>query len=506
MLGFLKTFLEQARKIFDKLSLQQRVIIITVTIFSIIVMIVLMSWTNERQMKVLYSNLDPKDAQMIIERLEEQNISYKLQEEGSAILVPEGQEFKLRLELAAEGIPMMGAVGYEIFDRTNIGMTDFMQKVNYKRSVEGELARTIRSMEAVQDARVFIVIPEPRLFTEDKVDATASVKLTLRRNRELNKENIKALANLIAFSVEGLKPENVNIIDSYGNFLSEELSMDPLIALSAGQIEQERNIESYLQREVESQLNKLVGPDNAMVRVNVDMDFKKIQERQEQYNPEAQVVRSEQRIEDQSGLQDTIGTPGSKSETITNYEIDKVVREITDDYGKIARISVSVSVTGEYEERENEQGNKVEVYVPRQPEELQKIEDLVKATIGFNSQRGDEVRVVDFPFDRTVVLEQEKLRKEQERSEFIRNIIRWILMVFAGLIFVVILRSVFKSLDLLLPKTKPKPAIDIEAEAIEEEISAEAQRREQMLDTVAKFTREKPVNVASLINTWLMEE
>lgn len=506
MMGFLKTFSEQGKKIFNRLTLQQRIIIIVIGVLSILVMIVMMSWTNERQYKVLYSNLDPKDANMIIEMLEEQGISFKLEQEETAILVPEGEEFRLRLELAAEGIPMMGSVGYELFDRTNIGMTDFMQKVNYKRSVEGELARTIRSMDAVQDAKVFIVTPEPRLYVEDKLEATASVKLTLARNKDLNRENILALANLVAFSVEGLKPENVTIIDSYGNLLSEELNMDPLIALSAGQIEQERDVEAYFQRRIESQLNKLVGPDNAMVRVNVEMDFRQVKETHENYDPESQTIVSEEREEGSGGLMDTVGTASNQTHTVTNYLIDKVVRDITDDYGKIKRISASVSVTGRYEEQENAQGRTEEVYIPRTQQELDNIRALVQATIGFDATRNDQVEVRDFPFDRTVTLEQERLQKEEEQKSMITNIIRWALMLLAGIIFVGVLKSVFKSLDLLLPKTKPKPAIDIEAEAIEEEISAEAQRREQMLETVAKFTREKPVNVASLLNAWLTEE
>ena len=507
MFGFLKTFIDQAKKIINRLTLQQRVIILTISVVSVLVMILLMGWTNERQFKVLYSNLDPRDASMIIERLEADGISYRLEQEDTAILVPEGTEFRLRLEMAAEGIPMMGAVGYELFDRSTIEMTDFMQKVNYKRSVEGELARTIRSMDAVQDAKVFIVTPEPRLFAEDKLEATASVKLTLMRNKELNKEHVKSLANLVAFSVEGLKPENVTIIDSYGNLLSADLNMDPLMALSASQIEQERNIESYLQRRIESQLNKLVGPDNALVRVNVEMDFRQIREQSEEYDPESQVIRSEERQEGSGAVPDSIGTASSQTGNITNYEINKVVRNITDDYGKIKRISAPVSVTGTYETQQDPTtGNDVEVYVPRSDADLQKVQDLVAASIGFDQARGDLVEVQDFPFDRTVVAEQEKLRREEERTALVRNIIRWILMVVAGILFIGVLKSVFKSLDLLLPKTKPKPAIDIEAEAIEEEISAEAQRREQMLETVSKFTREKPVNVASLLNAWLTEE
>ncbi len=500
MVEFIRQFLKSSGKIFTKLTTQQKIIIGGVTIFASVSLILLMSWANERTYKTLYSNLDPEDAYAIKEKLEEQNIKYKLVENETEIQVPEGQETRLRLDLAGEGlIPGGTVVGFGLFDEPSIGMTDFIQKINFRRALQGELARTLKSFAIVKDARVNITMPEQRLFEKDKIDPTASVTLTIEGNAELSKEQIQSIANFVAYSVEGLKPENISIVDTYGNNLSAGLNMDPLIALSASQIEQERNIEASYRREVETQLNTLLGPNNSVVRVNVEMDYSKATIHNETYDPTSQAVVSEERNESSGGTQDTLATGETIESSISNYVYNKTVTQTADDFGKIKRMTVSVSVNRAYD-RDTRQ------YSDRDPADLLKIEELVKNAIGYNADRRDEVTVVEFGFDTTIREEEEERQRDMERTEMAQRVIKWVMMAVAGVLFMIVLRSVFKSLDLLLPKTKPKPAIDIEAEAIEEEISAEAQRRAQMLEQVTKFTREKPVNVASLLQTWLIEE
>ena len=489
MVEFFRQFFKQIQNVLKKLNPTQKFVIFLVSIISIIVIMLLMIWASQKDYVVLFSNLDPKDAQALIEKLEEKGIPYKLETEGTAILVPEGEETGLRIEANAEGIISQAGVGYEIFDRPNLGITDFIQKVNYRRALQEELARTIRIIENVERAKVNIVLPEEALFIEDQKETTASAVLTLRPGTELTRENVYSIAKTIAMSVEGLKVGNVSIVDSYGNDLSKELNRDEVYLMTANQIEIQNEVERRIRAEIESMLNITLGPGKSVVRVTVDMDFKQISTASESYEPGTQIVRSEDRSEAAGMVTDTLGTPSREESAITNYEINKIVEEINDKYGKIERISVSVTVdTG------------------RSQQELNGLQNSIMAAIGYDEDRGDQVQIVEFPFDTTAREAEEARIRAEQREELIGKVIRYSILSFAGIIFLVVLRSIFKSLDLLLPRPKPRPAIDIEAEAIEEEISAEAQRRTQMLDQVSKFARDKPENVASLLATWLLEE
>ncbi len=489
MFEFFRQFSKQISSVFQKLNSTQKFVIFIMSVGCVILMLLLMFWASQKEYVVLFSNLDPKDAQAIINRLEEQGTPYKLETDGTAILVPQGEETGLRIEYISEGIISQPGVGYEIFDRPNLGLTDFIQKVNYRRALQEELARTIRVIENVDRAKVNIVLPEEALFREDQKTTTASVVLTLRAGAELSRENIFSIAKTIAMSVEGLQVRNVSIVDSYGNDLSKEMNRDEIYLMTANQIEIQSEVERRIQAEVESMLNIALGPGKSVVRVTVDMDFRQNKEATESYNPESVVVRSEDRTEASGTTVDTVGTPSREEASITNYEINKVVQEVIDKYGKISRISVSVTVdTG------------------RTPQELASLQNSIEAAIGYNETRGDQVSIEQFPFDTTAREAEEARIVAERRREMMARILRWSLLSAAAIAFLIVLRSIFKSLDLLLPRPKPKPAIDIEAEAIEEEISAEAQRRGQMLDQVAKFAKEKPENVASLLATWLLEE
>lgn len=488
-MGFINQFFKQLQTVFKKLNPTQRFIVMIVSVVSVAVILLMMLWASQREYVVLFSNLDPKDAQAIRDKLDEQGVEYRLETDGTAILVPEGQETGLRLEVISEGIISQAGVGYEIFDRPNLGLTDFIQKVNFRRALQEELARTIRHIQSVDRAKVNIVLPEERILKADQKETTASVILTLKAGSELTRENIYAIAKTIAMSVEGLETNNVSIVDSYGNDLSKELNRDEVYLMTANQIEIQSEIERRMQAEIESMLNLALGPGKSIVRVTVDMDFRQLSTTSKNYNPEATAVRSEDRAEASGMVPDTVGTPSREESSITNYEINETVQDIQDKYGKISKLSVSVMVD--------------EGYSQTQRDELR---NSIMAAIGFNSQRGDQVEVTEFPFDTSAKEAEEERISDERRNEMIAKIIRYSLLSFAGIIFLLILRSIFKSLDLLLPKPKPKPAIDIEAEAIEEEITAEAQRRAQMLDQVSRFAREKPENVASLLATWLLEE
>lgn len=489
-MNFLRQFLRQVTSIFGKLNPRQKIVVFAVFVISAVVIIIMMMWAGERPYVVLFSNLSPKDAQTIRNRLGELGIKYKLETDGTAILVPQGEETGLRLDMAAAGIPSGGlGVGYEIFDRPNLGLTDFIQKVNYRRALESELARTIQSVSQVQNARVHIVLPEPTLFTEDKKETTASVILTIRGGAELSRAQVHAISKLISFSVEGLQSRNVSIVDSYGNSLSEEINKDPLFVLTANQLEIQREVEGGIQRQLETFLTRILGPDRSMVRVSADMDFSQVTQHRESYDPQSQTVISEERKEGSGGTYDTVSTPNREEGTITNYVVNKIDTDVREGFGRIKRLTISVTVDTMFND-----------------DKAARLESSLQASVGYDPSRTDIIRVTRFPFDTSVKLEELNRIAWEEREAMVRRIFRYSLLAGAALIFLIILRSIFKSLDLLLPRPKPKPAIDIEAEAIEEEISAEAQRRSQMLEHVARFAKDKPESVASLMTSWLIEE
>jgi len=498
---FFIQFLKQASSVFTKLDSKQKVVVLLISVFSVMFIVYLMSWTSDRQFVVLQSNLQPVDAQGIVEYLEEQGVEYRLETDGTAIMVPDGLEMEIRLEIAANGLITGGVVGYELFDRTNIGMTDFIQQVNFKRALEGELSRTIRSMDMIDMAQVRIVVPKTSAFVVDQKQTTAAVLLTLKPGQALTPEQITTIARLVAFSVEGLSPANVQISDSAGSDLSRIINKDPLMAAKSEQLRIQSTIELDYKSRIENTMSEALGPGNAIVEVSVEMDFIQMTSTSKTYS-EPTVVRAEETETSTGGVGDSVGTASSSERTITNNEMNETITNTRDDYGKLKRVTVSVLVNGTYTDPTDPT-----VYTSRTVQQIADLRTSVINTVGLDlTIRGDQVSVVDFQFDRTVFNDEANRLSAQSQTDLIQNILKWVLMAVAGLLFVVVLRSVFRSLDLLLPKPKPKPAIDIEAEAIEEEISAEAQRRGQMLEQVSRFTKEKPANVASLLNTWLIEE
>lgn len=364
-------------------------------------------------MHVLFSDLDPKDAAAIVEKLKEQNIPYELSDGGTAIRVPQSQVYELRLALAREGLPAGSTVGYEIFDRTNLGMSDFVQKLNHKRALEGELQKTIASFDEVQKVRVMIVLPEKALFEKDQKKPTASVLLHLKNGRSLSKLNIEGIQNLVASSVEGLSPADVTVVDQHGQILSQAPRDNSTLAgLTATQYEQQQKVESYLTSRVQSLLDGVLGPGNSAVRVSVELDFTQREQTRENFDPDGQVVRSEERIAEARRSQDSLDYPAVNSESNatkvrTNYEISRTVERIVGGVGTIKRISASVLVNGITKIVEQD-GKKVAQYTPRSSEELQKLTQIVRNAIGYDPERNDQVSVVNLPFDTTLLEEPEE--------------------------------------------------------------------------------------------------
>ncbi len=366
------------------------------------------------QMAQLYSDLSLEDSSAIINSLEQQAIPFELRREGATILIPQEQIARVRMRLAEDGLPTGGSIGYEIFDRTDtLGATSFVQNINHLRAMEGELARTIRSIDRIVSARVHLVIPERQLFQRDARPPSASIAVKVRGS--LGGGEIRAIQHLVAAAVDGLKPERVSIVDDTGRLLASSSDDNAEAMLSTQLQERTAEVETRLRNQVEEILNSVVGPGRARVRVAAQIDHNRVTETQERFDPEGQVVRSTQTKEEASSRgagQDAV-TVGNQlpnadqggggtgdveasnlNEEIVNYEISKATRTEVVEAGSVKRLSVAVLVDGVY--TPNADG--VLQYEPRTQEVLDRIAVLVRSAVGFDAARGDVVEVVNLRF------------------------------------------------------------------------------------------------------------
>lgn len=438
MFEFLSQFFTQLQANFKVLPLGRRVSVIVVGLGTLLGIVLLVVWSNRIDYQPLYFNLSPEDAGMVVEELKDQKIPYRLSANGRIVMVPSGRIYDLRLELAGRGIPSGGGVGFEIFDKTNFGATEFVQKLNYQRALQGELARTINQFTAVEHSRVHITLPEKTLFLEDKQKPTAAVVLKLKRRGALQEKQIQGIIHLVAGSVEGLAPENITVVDVDGSVLSTGVSEGSRLAgLNNSQQEFQRELEEGLEKRVQTMLEKVVGKGKAIVRVTASLDLKQEEKTEEIFDPDSAVIRSEQRSEEKSKGSNPVamGTPGvaanlpetggggipgvsssdmKKTSETMNYEINKIVRRTVESIGAIKKLSVAVLLDGTYEVTEGEDGKEEYKYIPRTDEEMKKYENIVMKAVGYDAERGDQLEVSNIPFATVRLTEEEKKAMAQE--------------------------------------------------------------------------------------------
>lgn len=370
------------------------------------------------EMALLYGELDAQDSGQIIARLDQMNVPYRLDEDGGKIYVPQDQVGRSRVVMAEDGLPSGGSMGYEIFDRSEgLGTTNFVQNINHVRALEGELARTIRSVSSVKQARVHLVLPRRELFSRDRQEPSASIVLMLGGSHGLDRQQVSSIQHLVAAAVPGLKPTMVSIIDDQGNLLARGTEEGGLTQTATRAEEMRVGYESRLVRTIEELLARSLGPGNVRAQVSAEMDFDRVTENAEIFDPDGQVVRSTQVVEEQASNQDgapdgvTVGNNlpdalpeldeggGSQSQTsrteeTVNYEITKTVKTHIREAGMVRRLSVAVMVNGT--SVQDTEGNAT--YEPRGAEEMEKITALVRSAVGYDEARGDTIEVVEMPF------------------------------------------------------------------------------------------------------------
>jgi flagellar M-ring protein FliF len=415
-------------------------------------------------MTPLFTDLAFEDSSAIIRDLERQAIPYQTRNEGAVILVPKDAVTRLRMKLAESGLPKGGSVGYEIFDKSDaLGATSFVQNINHLRALEGELARTIRSIDRVAAARVPLVFPERPLFSRERQEPSASIVLKLRGSLEA--QHVRAIRHLAASAVNGLKPGRVSIVDESGRLLADGAD-DNVSGLSAGADDRKLSFERRMRENIENIVSSVVGPGRARVQLTADFDFNRITQTTDKFDPEGRVVRSSQTREETHNSHEgkdgqvTVAnelpnnqqkpadaaaskSDNRKSEEIVNYEISRTTKTEVIEGGRVNRISVAVLVDGTY--GKNAGGDSV--YTPREKEELDRIAALVRSAIGFDQKRGDQVEVVNLRFAELPQNLAATPKGWLEIGDFTKDdILRGIEMLVMGLLGLVVLFFVVRPL------------------------------------------------------------
>ena len=511
-------------------------------------MTALMMWARQPEYQVLYSGLSQADSVTIVSRLRDKRVPFRLEAGGAAVLVPGEQVHEARLALAEEGIPSGGGIGFEIFDRSSLGVTDFVQRVNFQRALQGELARTISQIRGVESARVHVVMPDRSLFAEQQRKPSASVIVKLAGGTVLPPNQVKAIVHLVASAIEGLESKSVTVVDARGNILAGGRPEADEQFLTASQMEFKTQLERRLEDRVESMLAKVVGAGRAVARVDVDLNMRRVERTRELYDPEKQVVRSERRTKEssESGQAGAGGVPGVQSnvsaseqssptaqaqggratqksnrviETV-NFEIDKTIERIVEPTGDLRRVSVAVMVDGIYTAPA---AGGTPQFQPRSQAEITNFTQLVSAAIGFNQQRGDTIRVMSVPFQ-AVVPEGADLGAAAQQ-EFILTLVKYVLGVVAlALIFLFVIRPLLAWVAAIEFRARPAreglavgpeglalpggmmaalQAPMAEPEKTAQQLEIEAARK--IYEQVYSFVEENPDKAADLLRGWVKE-
>ena len=409
-------------KLWANLTNSQRISIVAVAVLTVAGLYGFARWRHESDFRPLYTSMAPEDAAAVVQKLRESGVEYRLAENGATVLVPSAKQAESRLTLAAAGLPKTGRIGFELFDKTNFGATEFVEHINYQRALEGELERSVTSLAEVESARVHITLAKDSVFLEQQQPAKASVMVKLRPGAQLAPQNVVAITNLVASAVEGLLPQAVSVVDMNGNLLSRPrpLGGPDGTESTTETLELRHQFEKDLVTKIRATLDPLLGPERFRAGASVDIDLTSGDQQEETFDPSKSVMASSQKTEDVVDRASAAGVPGTasnlprgtstpsgggvgsarRSENVT-YQSSRIVRRTRIPQGIIKRMSLAVLLdqTFHYEGQGKERHR---VFDPPKPETLQTIKSLLTAATGLSAERGDQLIVESLPFENTV--------------------------------------------------------------------------------------------------------
>lgn len=414
--------MEQFRKLFATLTMAQKVGLGIVVLALAVGLPVFTRWQRESNFKPLFTGMAPEDAGAIVTKLKESGVDHRLGENGTSVLVPADKVDEVRLELAGAGLPKTGRIGFELFDKTNISLTDFGEHVNYRRAVEGELEKTIKSITAIDQARVHVTFPKDSVFLDSREPAKASVLVHVRPGYHLAAQNVTAIANLVSSAVESLSPEAVSIVDMQGTLLSRQRRPSDGPDSAENTLDYKNQVEKDLASKVEATLDPLLGEGKFRVGVTVDCDFSTSEQTDEVYDPTRSVMANSQKSEDLSQSASSAGIPGTpsnlpRSQTrtqlsgnggpsvsrrteSTSFETSRTVRQVKVPRGIVKKISAALLIDQDVE-WQGKGNQRKRVLIPPTAEKLKTIHDVVAGVLGISTDRGDQLIVETLPFEQT---------------------------------------------------------------------------------------------------------
>src|SRR5215510_10974308 len=549
---------EQIKTFFTRYTLQQKLALAGSGALVLILLWVLVYFVNRVEYQTLYADLDPQEAQGIIQKLQELKVPYELEPDGRTVKVTADKIAEVRIQLASQGLPENGRIGFEIFDRTNFGLTNFQEQVNYQRALEGELARSIMTLAEVQAARVHLVLAKESLFQSSDEQTKASVILKLKSGHALPSAAAQGIVNMVASAVKGLMPEKVVLVDYRGKILSR--NGGPESGLSAQQLDARQRVETELAGKIVHILEPAVGQGKIRPQVSIGMNFEQVEETVEQYDPQHSVVRSKQKQEErQPKAEGAGGIPGPRStpsnnpagapasqadqsagntnsdfvkqnETV-NYEVSKAVRHVVNPVGKIEWVSAAVVIDNHTKVTTGSDGKEQISQEPRTPEEMKKYRDLVAAAIGFNPDRGDQLTVENISFKGETELVEKPgfIEKQGPRSmTLLRYLIIPVVFIILYLLFLrPVQKSVFANWATTAPAARSSPLFPANAQTpmtvkqFEAQLSGTAplgnadgdsmtlpcpSKIDMLRKRVVEHAQSDPEAVARLVRTWLADE
>lgn len=508
----------QSLRLWQNIGKRERYVIFGSAIVLFLAILIWSYWWGGRpEMVPLFTNMEAQSAGEVSNKLKEMKVQHEIGENGTAIMVPSKDVYRIRLELAAQGLPR-GNKGFEIFDQNKFGTTEFQNKVNLLQALQGELTRTIEQMSEVEKARVHIVLPEDSLYKKNEKAATASIMLKLKPGKKLSREQVNGIVNLAAHSVQGLKPENITVVDNYANVLNNQSDEQVAGAGTMTQLELTKKVQDDLQKNVQSLLEQVLGPEKAAARVNVELNFDQRTVDKQTFEPvvdDKGVIRSSQDVNET--FRGTSNAPGGppgttsnipgyvtnnnnnnqsnyeKKESTRNYEINETKEKIVSSPGSIRRMTVAVLVDSNISRA--------------QQDSLMK---AVSSAIGLNPARGDAISVESMPFNTELA---DRMKKEEQAFERDQQLALWLkigaVVLLIGLIaYAVRLRNRKKQEEQELEMMAV--AADEEAVAGEKsqdkEMSPQEKERLSQREFVEKMAKSKPDDVAQLIKAWLTDE
>ncbi|MCK5071757.1 MAG: flagellar M-ring protein FliF [Desulfocapsa sp.] len=451
-------------KLIKDWPLAKKLSLVAVTILSLVVFTVIILQGRTADFQLLYANLEQKDAAAVVSWLKGEKIDYQLKNNGKNIWIAANKLYETRLELSASNLPSGGGVGFEVFDKQSFALTDFVQKVNYTRALQGELARTITSLKPVEATRVHLALPEKRLFKNQQKDAKASIILTLSKDSALSNDQVQGIIHLVSGSVEGLKSENISVIDSFGKILEGTAKPDDEERFSVEMMVFQQSLERRMEKRAQDLLDKTMGYGQAMVRITANLDFAKVEKTEELFDGEEPVIRSEQVSNENNGSSGAGGIPGvesnlqgnagglagggspsNKSTRTTNFEISKTISKTINPTGTIKSLSVSVLLADKVIPPKDEESEPTSE--TRNEKELKAIEAMISSALGLDVKRGDNINVASMPF--MIAAEDNMFAEELPKNllyEYLPLLKIGILSLGALLFYFILLRPIIKTM------------------------------------------------------------